>query len=74
MYRCQDKVKRNGVVFLVRKELTDSILDFKYISDRIVLLKIAAKPTYLTMIQVYTPTSKYLDEEIKDLIEDIIQK
>ena len=71
LYSGQNRLKRNGVGFLIMKEITDSILDFAYVSDRIISIRIEAKPKNLTIIQVYAPTSDYSDNEIEEFYEKI---
>ena len=71
LYSGQNRLKRNGVGFLIRKEITDSILNFSYVSDRIISIRIEAKPKNVTIIQVYIPTSDYSDNEIEEFYEKI---
>ena len=44
-----------GVAFLVHKRISGAILGYNPISDRVITLRIQAKPTNLTPIQVYAP-------------------
>ena len=75
LYSEKEKLIRHGVGFLIRKELINSILNYNMISSRIISVQISAKPMFITIIQVYAPTSEYSDEEIEvfyELIEETI--
>ena len=65
-YRRHDK-HFEGVGFLVRKDLTDSVINY----SRIISIRVKAKPINITIIQVYVPTTNYSDNEIEDLYETI---
>lgn len=53
-----------GVGFLIHKRHHVNIISIKRISNRVTILKIGNKRT-IKIIQVYTPTSFHLDEEIE---------
>ncbi|XP_072934750.1 uncharacterized protein [Epargyreus clarus] len=54
----------SGVSFIISKKLSDRILGFDSISDRIIKLKIDAHPYCINLIQVYAPTSDSTEEAI----------
>ena len=58
-YSRQDK-HFEGVGFLVRKYLTDSVSNYSL-----------AKPIIITIIQVYAPITNYSDNKIEDFYETI---
>ena len=59
---------QHGVVFLVRKEITNCVLSCKPISNRLVNIIVAAKPHNITIIQVYAPTSDHEGEEVQGVL------
>ena len=66
-YIGQDK-HFEGVGFLVRKDFTDSVINYSTIPSRIISIRVKAKPINIT-IQVYAPTTNYSDNEIEDFYE-----
>eukprot|EP00794_Sanderia_malayensis_P015552 gene15552-17137_t len=64
---------RNGVAFIINKNVKRSLLGFWPISERVAVMKLEGKPFNIALIQVYTPTSDYSDEDI-DIFYESIQK
>ncbi|MCO6060602.1 hypothetical protein NG726_28660, partial [Pseudomonas sp. MOB-449] len=60
-------MKRNGVAFIVKKNISRSILKYNTVSDRIVSIQLQGSPVNTTIIQIYAPTSNTKDEEIEDI-------
>ncbi|XP_060516932.1 uncharacterized protein LOC132696231 [Cylas formicarius] len=54
----------NGVAFLIHKNFKESILGYEAINDRIITLKVQAKPVNLNLMQIYAPTSTCPQNEI----------
>ena len=73
VYSGQEKYHQQGVDFIVRKELTTSILNYSTVSSRIISIRLASQPVNMTIIQIYAPTSDYNDEDIEVFYEDIEQ-
>jgi len=63
--------RKNGVGFLVRNTLFDSIIDFVPVNDRIAVLKIKGKYNNLVLIQVYVPTHDHSDEDLQDFYNEL---
>ena len=57
VYSGQDKYNQHGVAFIVRKELTTSIINYRRVSSRIISTRIASQPVNMTIIQMYVPIS-----------------
>ena len=62
---------KNGVGITLRNEVAKSMIGYWPISDRVVMLKLHAKPFNINMIQVYAPTQDYDDENIEEFYEQI---
>ena len=71
IYSEQEKYHQQGIAFILRKELTSTILNYKIISSRIILIRLAVQPVNMTIIQIYAPTSDYYDEDIEIFYEEI---
>ena len=65
----EEKKHQYGVAFIVRKEVTASVISCTPISSRLISIRISAKPHNMTIIQVYAPTSDHEDEEIEEFYE-----
>ena len=66
-----DTAKRNGVDIICRKKMVSSVLGYNPISDRIMTLRISAKPMNITFIQVYAPTSDADEAVLDDFYEQL---
>ena len=56
---------------LLRRDLAVAVTGCWQLSDRVILVKIAAKPVGLNIIQVYAPTADYNDEDIEAFYEQV---
>ena len=62
---------KNGVGIILRNEVAKSLIRYWPISDRVIVVKLQAKPFNINMIQVYAPTQDYDDETIEEFYEQI---
>ena len=60
-----EKVRRNGVAFVVNKRITRCVENPNYISDRVMSIRIRGKPLNVTIIQVYAPTAEASEQDIE---------
>ena len=65
----QEGRRSSGVGFIVKNNLKGSVLGYNPVSDRVITIRISAKPVNLTIIQLYAPTSTASDEEIDSFYE-----
>ena len=56
---------------LLRKEVTEAVLGSWQVYERVILVKIDAKPTALNIIQVYAPTGDHSEEEVDAFYEQL---
>ena len=56
---------------LLRNEQAGAVTGCWQLSDSVILVKIAAKPVGLNIIQVYAPTADYSDEDIEAFYEQV---
>ena len=63
--------KQHGVGFMTDKETAKAVIGYESKHNRIISLRIAAKPINMTLVQVYFPTSDHPDEEVDALYDDI---
>ena len=64
---------RNGVGFIVDQEVAKCIKGYWPVSDRVVMMKINAKPMNICIIQAYAPTTDHGDEEVEAFYTEIDQ-
>ena len=66
-----DSKHQYGVAFLVRKEIFASVISCTPISNRLISIRICARPHNVTIIQVYAPTSDHSDDNLEKFYEEI---
>ncbi|KAI8493303.1 hypothetical protein Bbelb_293070 [Branchiostoma belcheri] len=64
---------RSGVAVVLSQAASRSMLSYKAVSDRILLVRIMASPFNMYFIQVYAPTADAPDEEVEVFYEQIQQ-
>ena len=60
-----------GVGVLMRRDLAESVVGCWQVSKRVILIKIAAKPVGLNIMQVYAPTSDYGPNDVDEFYEQL---
>ena len=66
-----------GVAIVVHKNIVRSVVKKIVCNDRIIAVKLKAKPVNILIMQVYMPASEYEDDEVEklyDTIEEILEK
>ena len=53
----QETLKRNGLAIIVNKRVWNAVLGCNLKNDKMISIRFQGKPFYITVIQVYTPTS-----------------
>lgn len=69
----KDPQHRNGVEVILSKEAAGAVLRVRYLSDRVLMVKLRDKPFNINIVQVYAPTTGKPDEEIEEFY-DLLQK
>ena len=70
-YYGQESLRRNGVVIIVNKRVRNAVLGCNLKNDRMISVLFQGKPFNITVIQVYTPTSKAEEAEVERFYEDL---
>ena len=60
-----------GVGIMMKSSIADSMIGYWPVSDRIIMMKLAGKPTNINIIQVYAPTQDHSDEELEKFYDNI---
>ena len=62
---------RKSVAFIVRGIAKDSVINYNLKSERIIIVRVSAKPNNLLHCQVYAPTTADSEEEIENFCEEV---
>ena len=66
IYYCgQESLRRNGVAITVNKRVQNAVLGCSLKNDRIISVHFQGKPSNITVIQVYAPTSNTEEAELE---------
>ena len=64
--------RSSGVGFIVKSKLKGSVMGYSPVNDRVITIRLSAKPVNLTIVQLYAPTCTAPNKEI-DSFYDIVQ-
>ena len=72
IYYCgQESLRRNGVAIMVNKRVQNAVLECNLKNDRMISVRLQAKPFNITVIPVYAPTSNAEKAEVEPFYEDL---
>ena len=72
IYYCgQKSLRRNGVAIMVNERVRNAVLGCNLKNDRMISVCFQGKPSNITVIQVYTPTSNAEEAEVEQFYEDL---
>ena len=72
IYYCgQESLRRNGVAIMVNKRVRNAVLGCNLKNDRMISVRFQGKPSNITVIQVYAPTSNAEEAEVEWFYEDL---
>ena len=63
-YFGQESLRRNGVAIMVKKRVQNAVLGCNLKNDRMISVHFQGKPSSITVIQVYAPTSNTEEAEL----------
>ena len=67
----QGNIHEQGVGLLVHKNTVNCVIDCCPISNRLITIRLRAKPFNITIIQAYAPTSAYSNEDVEVFYEEL---
>ena len=66
IYYCgQESLRRNGVAIMVNRRVQNAVLGCNLKNDRMISVHFQGKPSNITVIQVYAPTSNTEEAELE---------
>ena len=72
IYYCgQESLRRNGVAIMVNQRVRNAVLGCNLKNNRMISVHFQDKPFYITVIQVYAPTSIAEETEVEWFYEDL---
>jgi len=63
----------SGVAVWIHRKIAGALVGYEEISDRVLVVRLQAKPRNVTLIQVYGPTTAATDEEMERFYQDLSQ-
>ena len=63
-YAGNEKHKRNGVAFIIKKKLERTIMKYNAVNEHLISIRLRGTPVNTTIIQVYAPTTDAEQEEV----------
>ena len=66
MYSGHDTYRKNGVGMIVTNEVAKSLIGYKAVNDRIMYIRVKARPVNITCVQVYAPTTSAETADIEE--------
>ncbi|CAF4651495.1 unnamed protein product, partial [Rotaria magnacalcarata] len=80
-YSGNQNIKRNGVALILNQKVVKSVIGYVFKNDRIISARIQGRPTNLTIIQIYAPTTEAEEStitkfymELQEILEDVPKK
>ena len=71
-YYCgQESLRKNGVAITVNKRVRNAVLGCNLKNDRMISVRFQGKPSNITVIQAYAPTSNAEEAEVEQFYEDL---
>ena len=72
IYYCrQESLRRNGAAIRANTRVQNAVLGCNLKHDRMISVRFQGKPSNITVIQVYAPTSNAEEAEVEQLYEDL---
>ena len=59
----------HGVGFLVHKDIVNTVMGYRPVSSRLIVIRLRASVFNITIIQAYAPTSDYDDDAVEDFYD-----
>ena len=72
-YSGSQNTRKNGMAMILNKKLVNSVIGYYPKNDRMISIRLQGKPTNLTIIQIYAPTTEAEKSIIDDFYTDLQQ-
>lgn len=66
-----EKRGQKGVAIVLKGKWKENVLNTYHMNERILMIKLEAKPSNIYIIQVYFPTSRSTEEEIEEMYDQV---
>jgi hypothetical protein len=64
-------LKKNGVGMIITNQMSQSLIGYKAVNDRIIYIRLKAYPVNITCVQVHSPTSSAETADIEDFYRNL---
>ena len=65
LFHGKEDKHEHGIGFLLHKDIINTVMECRPVSSRLLTIRLREVPFNITIVQVYTPTSDYDDNEIE---------
>ena len=72
-YLWQFSIFTKRLTVWIHRKIAGALVGYEPISDRVLVVRLEAKPRNITLIQVYGPTTAATDEEMERFYQDLLQ-
>ncbi|CAF4186676.1 unnamed protein product, partial [Rotaria magnacalcarata] len=72
-YSGNQNTRKNGVAMVLNKKLVSSVIGYYPKNARMITIRLHGKPTNLTIIQIYAPTTEAEESTIEDFYMELQQ-
>ena len=76
LYTGHDKLRRNGVAFIMNRHASRCMVGYNAVSKRLISVHLQVKPVNLILIQIYAPASDADEEEREEVyncLEELLE-
>ena len=67
----QEFLRRNGVALIVNKRIQNAVVGYNLKNERMISVHFQGKPSSVTVIQFYAPTTNAEEAEVERFYEDL---
>jgi exonuclease III len=71
MYLGHDTHRKNGVGMIITNQVSKSLIGYKTVNNRIMYIRVKARPVNITCVQVYAPTTSVETVDIEEFYRNL---
>jgi len=64
----------SGVAVWIHRKIAEALVGYEPVSDRVLVVRLNAKPRNITLIQVYGPTTAATNKEMERFYQDLLSQ
>jgi aromatic ring-opening dioxygenase LigB subunit len=71
LYSGHNTHKKNGVGVIITNQMSESLIGYKAVNDRIIYIRMNAHPINITCVQIYAPTTSTETADIEEFYRNL---